>query len=114
MTVKGEVSAVLLDTNGDVRLVEVDPVRRDVILELLDAFDVDPIILDDLILVIDAHAAREGERLNLAASFLAWPRDAIRGDVLVFGRDEENAPTDVPDEFLLIFDVDLSVGGDPS
>lgn len=110
----GNVAAVLVDTVGDVRLVYVNPTRRDLILELLDAFDVAPIILDDLILVIDSHAAREGARLNLGASFLAYPRDAIRGDVLVFGRDEENAPTDVPDEFLLIFDVDLSVGGDPS
>lgn len=107
------VAAVLVDVFGDVRLVEVDPDRRDLILALLDADDVHPVNAPGrLTLLVDAHGARHGRRLNLSATFLLYPRDPVRGDVLVFGRGEGGTLTDVPDEFLLVFDVDLTTSGD--
>jgi hypothetical protein len=98
------------DEPGDgieVRLVDLDPDRVDVVRHILgeSTFGLDlPRIACRLIMRADVD---QDVYLNLPATFLAYGAgrtgpDPIRGPVLLFGV-EDGALTDVPDEFLALF-----------
>lgn len=102
--------AVVITVTGNVFLTdEVAPDRPDLILDLIGATETFAIEIPGLTIYADTHASRSEKRLNLLATFLAYPHTApIRGDVLVFGHDGGRVPGDVPPEFLTIFDLDLA------
>lgn len=106
--------ALLFTDDGVVSLVDVDPDRGDVIRDLIDADDVQEIAIAALQLrLLFALNSRAERRMNLPISLLAYGAGqpsfhAIRGSVLVFGRDADHALTDVPADLLTLFDVDLA------
>jgi hypothetical protein len=84
-----------------------------VIRELLDADATQQIDLASLNLRLLFALDRADRRMNLPISLLAYGAGqpvfhAIRGTVLALGTDADNYPTDVPDELLTLFDVDLA------
>jgi hypothetical protein len=106
--------ALLFTDDGVVSLVEVDPNREDVILELVAADRTQVLALRSLNLrLVFAVDARADRRMNLPISLLAYGAGqpafyAIRGSVLVFGGGVDDALVDVPPDLLTLFDVDLA------
>lgn len=95
----------------EVRLVDLDPDRTDVIRAYLGTTEIVFLPLDRcrLILLIGGDPFLDGGPINLPATLLAYGAgrpgpDPIRGPVLVFGLGRDNELADVPEDVLGLFD----------
>jgi hypothetical protein len=113
-------TALVLYPDGEIREIDVDTTRTDVLLSYLDASTFDVIrIHAHAILLVDRFATRDVAPLNMYASFLVFaarpgPFHGVNGATVLFGLDPDGEWTDVPDDLLGLFaqidDLSDSIG----
>lgn len=102
-------NALLLYTDGEIREVDVDPTRADVLSAYLHSESIDRIrIHSGAVLLIDRYATRDVAPLNMYASLLVFaarpgPFHAVNGATILFGLDADGDLADVPDDLLALF-----------
>lgn len=89
--------------DGEIRELDVDLARRDVLLAALDSTDVEEVRVGDrLVLFIDPWSTRDVAPVNVYASMLLLgagqvdPFHGLHGPVIVFGLSLDSEPVDVP------------------
>jgi hypothetical protein len=98
-------TGLLLYPDHEIREVDVDLDRPDVVCQLLDTTDPVTIDLDTVsptVLVVDSYATRDVRPTNLLATFLVFavrrePFHGVNGIALLVGVDLDESLTDVPD-----------------
>lgn len=105
-------TALLLYTDGEIREIDLDPTRGDVILALLDTTTADEIEIDDepdrVVFMFDRYSTRDVAPLNVYATLYVFasrrePFHGVHGDVLLLGRTVDGAWTDAPEPLVEIF-----------
>jgi hypothetical protein len=102
-------TALILYTDGEIREIDVDPERPDVLAAYLDSQMVDPVrIHSGAVLLVDRYSTRDVAPLNMYASLLIFaarpgPFHGINGTTILFGLDADGQWSDVPDELLDLF-----------
>lgn len=101
---------LLLYPDGEIREIDVDPSRADVISTYLNnAETVDEIrVHAGAVLLVDRFATRDVAPLNMYASLLVFaarpgPFHGVNGTTILFGLDPDGEWTDVPDALLGLF-----------
>jgi hypothetical protein len=103
-------TALVLYPDGEIREVDVDTTRTDVLLSYLDASTYDTIrIHSGAVLLVDRYATRDVAPLNMYASMLVFaarpgPFHGVNGATVLFGLDADGQWSDVPDDLLALFD----------
>lgn len=103
--------ALILYPDGEIRNVDVDPGRPDVLAAYLDSEVVDPVrIHSGAVLLVDRYATRDVAPLNVYASLLMFaahpgPFHGVNGTTILFGLDADGQWCDVPDDLLDLFRV---------
>lgn len=101
---------ILLYADGDVRAIDLDPSRGDVLRNLTGATTLGTINLRELGLTlwIDDEGLLRDLPLNLAGTLLVWgtgrrPVHPVVGTVVVVGLTHDGGYVDVPDDLLSLF-----------
>jgi hypothetical protein len=102
---------VLYAEDAEVRLVDVDVDRRDVLLGLLDTDAFSTYNFPELgsQLLLDDHGLRKKKPVNLAATMLIYgsgrrPLYPFLGDVILLGLTVDGETSDPPEDLLYLFD----------
>jgi hypothetical protein len=102
-------AALVLYTDGEIREVDVDATRADVLTSYLDAETYDPIrVHAGAVLLVDRYATRDVAPLNVYASLLVFAArpgafHGVNGTAILFGLDPDGEWTDVPTDLLALF-----------
>ena len=95
---------LVLYPDGEIRELDVDLARTDVLLAALDSTDVMRLdVSPTLVLFLDPWATRDVAPVNVYATLVLLgadhndaPRNAIHGPAILFGRSLDDEPDDVP------------------
>jgi hypothetical protein len=98
-------TGLLLYPDHEIREIDLDLDRGDVVCEILDATDPLAVALNTVsptVLLVDKFATRDTRPTNLLATFLVFavrrePFHGVNGTALLLGVDVDDAWTDVPD-----------------
>jgi hypothetical protein len=102
-------TGLLLYPDGEIREIDVDTSRADVISSYLHAETVDTIrVHASAVLLVDRYATRDVAPLNMYASLLVFasrpgPFHGVNGTTILFGLGADGEWTDVPDVLLGLF-----------
>ena len=116
---------LVLYADGEIREIDLDPQRADVVAATLNAAEIVEIPLDTIeptVLATDLYATRDVAPVNVLATFLVFavrrrnsqPFHGIYGGAaLLFGLDADDQWTDVPDHLLIFLRALVAMGDAP-
>lgn len=99
---------LLLYTDGEIREVDLDPTRTDVLCRLLDTTAVDVVEIDEeAAFLIDRYSTRDIAPLNVYASLYLFashrePFHGLHGTILLLGRTPDGEFDDAPEPLVEI------------
>ena len=103
---------LVLYTDGEIREIDLDPTRRDVLLGLLDAEETAEISVPSdtgsVVFLIDPYATRDVAPLNVYATLYVFasrrrPFHGVNGTVLLLARNDDGDWADAPEPLVDVF-----------